>query len=472
MKNKLVYKFIGKVLIAFSAVFILPCIVGIIYHENIINFIIPQLISLLIGLILSRLKTNNNRFHAKDGFLIVSITWIIISLIGALPFYLNNDLNYIDSLFETISGLTTTGATTIKNVEILNHNILFWRSLTHFLGGMGVLAFVMTIIPLASSDKSMHLLNAEMPGPTVGKLVPSLKKSLIYLYGIYIGLTILEFLFLLCSNLSIFESLLISLSTAGTGGFSYMNNSLADLSNLAKIIVALFMFLFGINFNLYYLLLIKNIKSALKSEELKVYLFIYISSVLFIIYNTISNFSNTKDVIINSIFNVSSAISSTGFTISDLNIYTTPVRILIIFLMLTSACAGSTCGGFKIARLMICIKSILRDLKKIIYPNRVENITIEKKVVSEEVVKSTNIFLFLYIILIVVIMFIVSFDKFDYETTLVSTVSAFANNGLTFNISDFSEFSNLSKITLSIGMLFGRLEIFPIISLFVDFKKR
>lgn len=472
MKNRIIYNYIGKVLIGLSILFVFPIIVSLIYHESFMVFVIPQITSLILGLLLNLIDTKKANIYAKDGLKIVALSWIIISIIGALPFYLNKDASFIDSVFETISGFTTTGATIFNNVESLNKSILFWRSFTHFIGGMGVLAFVMTIIPLSKNDKSMHLLKAEMPGPTVAKLVPGIKKSLIYLYVIYIVLTIAECILLIIGKLNFFDSLLISFGTAGTGGFSVLNSSIATYSVFNKYVIAIFMFLFGVNFNVYFLILMGNIKNALKSEELKVYFAIFLISVIFIFCSTLNIIGNISDTIMQSIFHVSSIMTSTGYSIGDINIYPTASRVLMLILMLISACAGSTCGGFKVSRLIISCKSIMRDLKKMIHPNSVQIVTFEGKKVSEDTIKNTNTFLFLYIILIIIIMIIVSFDGYSLETTINSVFTTFANVGLCFNISNFADFSNLSKIVLSIGMLFGRLEIFPIITLLTDIKRK
>lgn len=471
MKSRLVYKFIGKVLVGFSILFILPSIVALIKHENIIPFFIPQIISLVIGLLLSKIDTRNSSYYAKDGFYIVTFSWIIISLIGSLPFVINGDCGVVDAIFETVSGFTTTGATIFTNVENINKSILFWRSFSHFIGGMGVLAFVMTVIPLASKDKSMHLLKAEMPGVKVEKMVPKVKETLMYLYGIYIGLTLTEVILLFISGLNLFDSVLLSFGTAGTGGFSVLNSSLASYSDFSKIIVAIFMFLFGVNFNIYFLILMKDIKDIFKSEELRVYITLYVIAVLVVILNTINIIGNVKETIIEAIFHVSSFMTSTGYSIGNVDIYPTSCKIMILFLMLISACSGSTCGGFKISRLIISFKDILRSLRRIVYPNRVENITFEGKKVGEDIVKSTNIFLLLYAVIIITMMFIVGLDGHSLETTLNAVFTTFANVGLCFGIDNFSTFSNVSKIVMSIGMLMGRLEVFPIISMLSDFMK-
>lgn len=471
MKNKLVYKYIGKVLIAFAILMALPMVVCIIYKENALAFFIPALISLGIGALLNSIKLKNKTLYAKDGFIIVALSWIIISILGALPFWLNGDCKFIDALFEAVSGFTTTGASALRDVEVLGKGILFWRAFSHFIGGMGILAFVMAVVPLANNDKSMHVLKAEMPGPGVAKLVPGMKKTLFYLYGIYLVLTIIEIIFLMIGGLPFFDSLLTAFSTAGTGGFTTLNSSMATYSLFNKYVVAIFMFLFGVNFNIYFLILMKDVKNALKSEELRAYILIFVFSVLFIFINTMSMFNNIGQAFTESFFHVSSIMTSTGASVGDINIYPTACRILFLILMLISACAGSTCGGFKISRLLILLKTIKRELLKAIHPNSVRTITFEGKKVDEDTVRSTCIYLLLYAIFIIAIMFIVSFDKVNFSEAVNATFTTFANAGLCFDISNFADFSNLSKFVLSVGMLLGRLEILPMMVLFSDLKK-
>jgi len=472
MLNKLIFKYIGKVLIAFSILLLVPIIVSLVYSESFIPFLVPLLLSLGIGILLNDLKSKKKTLYAKDGFIIVSISWVLISILGALPFLIDLDISFWDALFESVSGFTTTGATIFDDVELLSNSILFWRSFTHFIGGMGVLAFVMAVIPLSKDDKSMHVLKAEMPGPSVAKLVPGIKKTLFYLYAIYIGLTILEFIFLLIGGLDPFHSILISMGTAGTGGFSYLNSSLASFSLFNKYVVAIFMFLFGVNFNIYFLMIImKDIRSVLKSEELKVYILIYISAVVFVLLNTYNMFNNMSEALVNSAFHISSFMTSTGYSIGDVNIYPVVCRIIVWFLMVVSACAGSTCGGFKISRLIICFKTIKRDLLKVFHPNSVHIITFEGKKVEEETVNSTCTFLFLYIFFIILIMILVSFDGHSFEVVLNAVFTTFANVGLAFEVSSFSIFSDFSKIAMTVGMLLGRLEIFPLIGLISSIRK-
>ena len=471
MKNKLIYKYIGKVLIGYSFLIFLPFIIGLFFNERAYSFLFMSLITFIIGLLLTKLKTENMRLYARDGFRIVTVSWILISVLGAFPIMIDTNVSYIDALFEAVSGFTTTGATIFKEVEKLPKSILFWRDFMHFIGGMGVLAFVMAIIPLAKNDKSMHLLKAEMPGPTVSKLVPSIKRTLYYLYGIYFGLTITEFVLLLFSGVPLFDALLLAMGTAGTGGFSPLHTSVATYSEAAKWVVATFMFLFGVNFNIYFFILMRDIKSVFKSEELRVYIGLYLFTVFILVINSLNLFGNVYDSIINGFFNASSFMSSTGYSISNVNIYPTICRIWILFIMVVSACAGSTCGGFKISRLILIFKMIKRDIQKMVHPNSVKVITFDGKKVEEEVLESTKSFMFLYIILILLILFIIGLDGFSFEASLNAVFTTFGNVGLYFEVSDFALFSPLSKLVMCLGMLLGRLEIYPIIALLINRRK-
>ena len=473
MRSKKVYKYLGKVLIGFSLTFIFPLIVAIIHKEHLYPFLIPLIITLLIGFLLNFIFKKEDNIFAKEGFVIVALSWIVIGILSALPYMTNLHLSFYDAFFESVSGLSTTGATIFTDVESLDKSILFWRSFTHFLGGMGVLAFVMAIIPLSKKDKSMHLLKAEMPGPSVAKLVPSLKKTLLYLYGIYIGLTLTEFILLLIGKTPVFDSLLISFGTAGTGGFTLLNSSIASYSIFSKWVVAIFMLLFGVNFNIYFLLLIKDFKNVFKSEELRTYIIIYLLATAFVIFNTYKMFDTISEAILSGAFHMSSFMTSTGYSIGDVNIYPAPCRILVLLLMLVSACAGSTCGGFKMSRLIICFKKIKRDLTKLIHPNMIKEINFEGKKLENETIDSTTSFLLLYVVFLILIMFIISFDSLGLNLSEIvnATFTTFANVGLCFDIPNFHAFSDLSKFVLSIGMLLGRLELFPLIVLITNINK-
>ena len=473
MRNKNIYYYLGIVLLGFSLTLIFPMIVAIHYHEHINAFLVPLIITLVLGSILNLTIKKSGELYAKDGFIIVALSWIVISILSAIPYMLNCHLSFFDAFFESASGLSTTGASIMKDVEVLDKSILFWRSFTHFLGGMGVLAFVMAIVPLSKQDKSMHVLKAEMPGPNVAKLVPSLKKTLFFLYAIYIGLTLLEFILLLIGKTKVFDSMLICFGTAGTGGFSLLNSSIASYSTFSKWVIAIFMLLFGVNFNIYFLILMKDLKSVFKSEELRTYIIIYIIATTFVVLNTYKMFDSLNEAILNGAFHMSSFMTSTGYSIGNVNIFPTSCRIIVYLLMLVSACAGSTCGGFKMSRLIICYKKIKMDLTKLIHPNLVKEITFEGKRIDSDTIDSTTSFLLLYVLFLIVIMFIISFDPLNLNLSEIvnATFTTFANVGLCFDISNFSAFSNLSKMVLSTGMLLGRLELFPLIVLVTNIKK-
>ena len=470
MRNKLIYKYIGKVLVGYSFLLLIPFVVGLFFKEFTYSFLICSFFTILLGFLLGKMKTEKKYLYARDGFKIVTLSWIFISIIGSFPIMVDTKISFVDALFESISGFTTTGATIFDNPEILSKSILFWRDFMHFIGGMGVLAFAMAIIPLAKNDKSMYLLKAEMPGPTVSKLFPSIKKTLYCLYGIYFGLRIIEIILLLIGGMPVFDSILISMGTAGTGGFSPLVTSCGTYSVFAKSIVALFMFLFGVNFNIYFLILLKNFKSIFKSEELKVYTGLYLFTVFLLFINSLSLFNGVGEALLNGFFNASSFISSTGYSISNVNVYPTICRIWLLFIMVVSACAGSTCGGFKVARLVLIFKIIKRDIQKMVHPNCVKTITFEGKKVEEETLNSTKSFMFLYIILILLILFVVGLDGLPLETSINAVFTTFGNVGLYFDIPNFNIFSDVSKIAMSLGMLLGRLEIYPIIALLINRK--
>ena len=466
MFKKSIWKYIGKVLIGLSILFIFPILVALIYHESVLPFFIASIISLVLGLLLNGLKVEDAKLYTRDGLLIVALSWIVMSIIGMIPFCLSGSCNFIDALFETVSGFTTTGATIFNDVENLSKSILFYRGFTHFIGGMGILTFVMAIIPLTKKDNSMHVLKAEMPGPSVSKLVPSTKKTLFYLYSIYIGLTVAEMILLLIGGMPFFDSLVISIGTAGTGGFSVLNSSLATYSVFCKYVVAIFMFLFGINFYIYFLIIMRDFKNIFKSEELKVYIGLFIGTVLFVFFNTIDYFSNASDAFLEAFFHVSSIMTSTGFSVGDINIYPSTCRVLFLALMIISACAGSTCGGFKISRLIIVFKTIKRNIQRVIYPSRIKMVSFEGKKLDEDIITNTGSFMYLYFITLFLIIFIICFDGVDLSTSINAAFTTFGNVGMCFEIGSFSDFSFISKLVMSIGMLLGRLEIFPIIVLF------
>ena len=411
-------------------------------------------------------------FGATDGFVSVSISWIVMSLLGCLPFYLSGEIpSYVDALFEMVSGFTTTGASIVSNVEGLSKGILYWRSFSHWLGGMGVLVFLLAVAPGDGQGKgfTMHLLRAESPGPNVGKLVPKMRKTAAILYIIYIVMTVINVIFLLCGGMSLFESLCTAFGTAGTGGFGLKNDSLASYSPYIQNVTTVFMFLFGINFGCFYLLLLRQFRGVFKDEELRAYVGIVIAAIAIIVLNIRGLYGTLEETIRHAAFQVSSIITTTGFATTDFDLWPSLSKTVLLVLMVIGACAGSTGGGIKVARVLLLFKSLRRNIRQVMHPNRVQVVRNNGAVVEEQVLENTHAYLAAYVVIFIVSVLLISIDGFS-STTNISAVLACFNNigpgleavGPTCNFSGFSVFS---KIVLSLDMLAGRLEIFPILAL-------
>ena len=416
-------------------------------------------------------KPKNKLIYAKEGFVIVALSWFVLSLFGALPFFLSGEIpNYIDGFFEVVSGFTTTGSSILTDVEGMSNGLLFWRSFTHWIGGMGVLVFVLSIVPLAEG-RSMFIMRAEVPGPTVDKLVPKIKKTAKILYQIYVVMTIILIVLLLLGGMPLFDSLLHAFGTAGTGGFGIKATSVGFYNSAyLDIVITIFMILFGINFNLFYLIITGSIVTALKSEELKHYLIIIGLSTLAIAINILPNYKNIFQSLRYSAFQVASIITTTGYATTDFNQWPMFSKGVLFLLMFIGACAGSTGGGIKVSRLMIAIKSSLQHIKGMIHPRYVNTVRYEKKPVDNSVLKSIHVYLSLYLFIYLISILLVSVDNFDFETTISAVTTCLNNVGPGFSAvgpaGSFYGFSNFSKIILSLNMLIGRLEIFPILMLF------
>ncbi len=471
MNFKLVFKTIGRLLQVEAALLIIPLVFSVIYKENITHaFLVPILLLIIISLFLSFIKTKNMKFYIKDGFATVGLAWLVLSLFGSLPFILSKTLpNFFDAFFETASGFTTTGASVIDSVEATYKSILLWRSLTIWLGGMGILVFIIAILP-QNDSRLIYLLKAESTGPKVGKLTSKTSFSAKILYLIYIGLTFILFI-LLSFKIPIFDSFNYALSTAGTGGFAIHNNSIAFYnSKYVEIIITVFMFIFGINFTIFYLILIGNIKQALKSEELRVYLLIFLLSSILIAFNTLSLFDNFFTALRYSSFQASSIMSTTGFSSTNFDTWPEFSKWLLLILMFIGASAGSTAGGLKISRVIIYFKSIFREIKQIIFPNRLDMITFENKPITEAVTKGVFSHLAAYFIIFIFAILLISLDGFDLSTNLSAVLSSISNVGPGLNLvgpaNNYSLFSNFSKLVLTFVMIIGRLELFPILILF------
>jgi trk system potassium uptake protein TrkH len=445
-------------------------VVGLIYRERAtMAFIAPIIVLAVLGLTLGIKKPKNREIYARDGFFIVACAWVLMSLFGALPFYISGYFkNYIDCFFEVVSGFTTTGASILSDVEALPNCLLFWRSFTHWVGGMGVLVFVMAILPL-SDDRSLYLMRAESPGPIVGKLVPKMKDTAKILYGIYIAMTALCVLFLLFGGMPLFDSLCHAFGTAGTGGFGIKNAGVAYYNSAyIEMVLAIFMLLFGINFNLFYLILLGHVKEAFKSEELRWYFSIIGISTLAITLNIMKTFKGQSFRY--AFFQVASIITTTGFATTDFNYFPELSKSILVLLMFIGACAGSTGGGFKISRLIIILKSFKKEIKKLFHPNSVTVIKLENKPIDSSISHSTVNYFMMYIVIMIGSVIAISVDNFDFTTNSTAVISCFNNIGPGLNVvgpmGNYGGYSIFSKLVLSFGMLFGRLEILPMLVLF------
>ena len=470
MNRRMVFHILGKILLVEALLMLPSVVVGLIYWERATTaFIAPIIILAILGLALGAKKPKNREIYARDGFFIVGCAWVLMSLFGALPFYLSGYFkNFIDCFFEVVSGFTTTGASILSDIEALPNCILFWRSFTHWVGGMGVLVFVMAIIPL-SDDRSLHLMRAESPGPIVGKLVPKMKDTAKILYGIYIALTALCTLFLLFGGMNLFDALCHAFGTAGTGGFGIKNTGVAFYdSAYIEMVLAVFMIFFGINFNLFYLILLGHIKDALKSEELRWYLSIVGLSTLIISLNIMKTFKAQSFRY--AFFQVASIITTTGFATTDYNYFPELSKSIIVLLMFMGACAGSTGGGFKISRVIILLKSFKKEVRKLLHPKSVTVIKLEGKPIDVSVSHSTVNYFMMYIIIMIGSVIAISVDNFDFTTNVTAVISCFNNIGPGLNVvgpmGNFAGYSIFSKLILSFNMLFGRLEILPMLVLF------
>ena len=456
----------------FQGIFLLvPCIVAMIYNEKSgIAFLLSSFISFAIGALFVRKKPKNSSFYAKEGFISVALGWIVLSVSGALPFLISGEIpDIFNALFESISGYTTTGATILSDVESLSKCMLFWRSFTHWVGGMGVLVFVLCILPLADGN-NMHLMRAESPGPSVGKLVPKVRSTATILYGIYTALTVIECILLLFGKMSLFDAITTSMATAGTGGFGIKNDSMASYSMYIQNVVAIFMFIFGVNFNIYFLLLVRKPKEVLQSEELRTYLAIVLISTLIIGFNISSSFESIGTSIQQAFFQVSSIITTTGFSTVDFNHWPELSKFILIGLMFIGACAGSTCGGIKISRIIIAWKNLKNEISSFVHPKRVQIIRLEGRKVGNDVVKSVNVYFVLYFLIFIVSVFLVSIENGSFETNFTSVVATLNNIGPGLAgvgpMENFGGFNPLSKCVFMFGMLAGRLELIPMIILF------
>ena len=446
------------------------------------GFLVSIVVAFLIAAVLNRIcRGAPSAFYAKEGFVCVAASWVVLSLVGCLPFWLSGEIpKFVDAFFEIVSGFTTTGASIVPEVEKLSKGILYWRSFSHWVGGMGVLVFLLAIVPAGERGAgfTMHLLRAESPGPDVGKLVPKMRKTAAILYIIYCVMTVINILFLVAGGMNLFESVCHAFGTAGTGGFGIKNDSLAGYSPYLQNVTTVFMILFGINFSCYYLLLIKQWKSVWKDEELRTYLGIILGSIVLIALDTRSFYGSLGETVRHAAFQVGSIITTTGYATVDFDLWPSFSKTILLCLMVVGASAGSTGGGLKVGRLLLLLKGIRRNIRRMLNPRKVELVRNNGSVVDEQVLDNTNAYLSAYILILFAIFTIISLDGFSVGTNFSAALCTFNNIGPGLEAvgptCNFSAFSDLSKLVLSWGMLAGRLEIFPMLILFSQgtWKKR
>ena len=476
MNYRMVSYIIGQIVRVEGILMIPPLVVSLIYGEDAFAaFLLPAVISVIVGTLLTIRKPSNTDIFAKEGFVTVGLSWIVLSLIGALPFVIDGCIpSFVDAFFETVSGFTTTGASILTEIESLGRGMLFWRSFTHFVGGMGVLVFVLAILPQADtrSVKLMHVMRAEVPGPKVGKLVSKIGRTARIMYGIYIGLTVIEMILLLAGGMPVYDSIVNSFATAGTGGFAIKNASIAAYdSAYIDYVIGIFMFLFGVNFNLYYLILIGHVGEALRSEELRWYLIITGVSTALIAADIYEIFGSVGDSVRYAFFQVTTVMSTTGFATSDYNTWPALSKVILALLMFCGACVGSTTGGIKVGRIILLVKSGLREIKYMLHPRAVVAVRSEGKPVERDVLRGANSYMIVYIMLFTASLFLVEMVEECDLVTGFTAVSACLNNvgpglGEVGPAGNFSALTPFTKILLSVDMLAGRLEIFPLLMLF------
>ncbi len=470
MNYKVILHTLGWVLIIEALCMIPALVCSLIYKESVMAILFSIVLAFLFGFIMIKIPNERKEMYAKEGFVTVALSWIVMSLFGAIPFVISGYIpNFFDAFFETVSGFTTTGASILSDVEALPKGLLFWRSFTHWIGGMGVIVFLVALLPL-SGGSNVYLLKAESPGPNVGKIVPKIKKTAMILYGIYVALTIAQIICLLISKMPLYDALTISFGTAGTGGFAVRNSGLSDYTSTQQWIVTIFMIVFGVDFSFYYLLLIKKFRSAFKMEEVRTYILIILAAVIMVSINCYRLYENIFDVVKHSAFQVGSIITTTGFSTTDFDLWPEFSKAILVLLMFIGACAGSTGGGIKVSRIMIFFKSIAKELRIIAHPKRTHKITMNGRMVEHEIARGVSVYMMAYFIIFALSVLIISIDNFGFTTNFTGVAATINNIGPGLSgvgpTKNFYMYSDFSKVILSLDMLFGRLEIFPMLVLF------
>lgn len=476
MNYKIIGRFLAQILTV-EGVFMVPAAVICIVNNEIPalhGFLWSLLIICAVVLVLFlTCRKAESRFYAKEGLVCVGISWIVMGLLGCLPFFISGEIpNYLDALFEIVSGFTTTGASILPEVESLSRGILYWRSFSHWLGGMGVLVFLLAIVPAGGRGNgyTMHILRAESPGPNVGKLVPKMKDTAKILYLMYILLTVLNIVFLLIGRMPAFDAVCTALGTAGTGGFGIRNDSIASYSPYLQNVCTVFMLLFGVNFSCYYLLLMKQFKNVFKDEELRMYMGVVLGSVVLIVWNLKDYYSTFGETVRHASFQVASIITTTGFATTDFDQWPSFSKAILLCLMVIGACAGSTGGGLKCGRALLLLKSLRRNIRKVLHPQKVQIVRNNGQMVNEKILDNTNAYLAAYVVIVLLSFILISLDGFSITTNISAVFACFNNIGPGFDAvgptCNFGSYSAFSKLILIGDMLAGRLEIFPILILF------
>ncbi len=473
MNRRVILHTIGRIIQLEAVLLVLPLAVSLGYAEwdSAIAFAVTAAIALALGTFLSLTnQRGDRRIFARGGLVSVALSWVSLALIGALPFVISGAIpSYVDALFETVSGLTTTGASILPKPELLSHGLLFWRSFTHWIGGMGVIVLMMAILP-AESGRSIHIMRAEMPGPIIGKLVPRLRDTAKILYIIYIIMTIVHIIFLACGDMSLFESVVHAFGSAGTGGFSISSAGIGAYSPYSQWVIAVFMMLFGINFNLYQLMIMRRARVAIRSSELWCYLTILAVAVTIITVNILPLYPSFSEAVRHAFFQVSSISTTTGYSTVDFNLWPSLSKTVLVLLMFIGGCAGSTAGGLKVSRVMLLFKSVRRDIKRIMHPRSVGSIHLEGKRVDDQTLTGVSAYFVLYVLCIALLFLCLSFEPFSFETNFTAAVSSFNNIGPGLDqvgpAASFAAYSIPSKLLLSMAMLLGRLEIYPLLVIF------
>ena len=462
---------IGRILLVEAAALLVPLLTALIYGEPLIPYLVTILLLIAAGMGLGIRKPKRTSVYARDGFAVVALAWIVMSVFGAFPFVISGDIpNYVDAFFETVSGFTTTGATVLAVIEEMSYGGLMWRSFTHWVGGMGVLVFVMAVVPMTDGH-NMHLMRAEVPGPTSGKLVSRIGDSARILYGIYIGLSLILFLLLVVGGMPVFDALIHTFSTAGTGGFSNLSLSIGGYNSVYfEIVLGIFMLLFGTNFNLFYFVLMRKFRDILRAEEVRVYLLIVLVAMIGITVDILPLYGSLGTSLRHAFFQTSAIITTTGYATQDFGLWPTFSQSILITLMFTGACAGSTAGGLKIGRLVIMIKAVLADMKKMLHPNAVTPIRYEGRSLSEKEIRGTYQYISVYVCIYVISCLLLSLEHLDLVTTVTAVITCHNNAGPGLSLvgpaGNYSIFSAPAKLLLTLNMLLGRLEIFPVLLLF------